>query len=64
MKPEVGHFCIFGSLNYSHVPSEKRTKLEPTTEKDIFGGYDEALKAFCILPSLSEESCCEKGCEV
>ena len=37
--PEVGHFCIFGSLNYSHVPSEKSTKLEPTAEKGI--DYDE-----------------------
>ena len=51
-KPEVGHFCIFGSLTYSHVPSEKRTKLEPTAEKGIFVGYDETLKAFHIyLPS-------------
>ena len=45
-------FCIFGSLTYSHVPSEKRTKLEPTAEKDIFVGYDETAKAFRIyLPS-------------
>ena len=51
-KHEVSHFCIFGSLTYSHVPSEKRTKLEPTTEKGIFLGYDETLKAFFIyLPS-------------
>ena len=51
-KPEVSHFHIFGSLTYSHVPSEKRTKLEPTTEKGIFVGYDETSKAFCIyLPS-------------
>ena len=51
-KPEVGHFRIFGSLTYSHVPSEKRTKLEPTAEKGIFVGYDETSKAFRIyLPS-------------
>jgi hypothetical protein len=30
-KPEVGNFRIFGCLTYSHVPSKKRTKLEPTT---------------------------------
>ena len=52
MKPKVGHFRIFGSLTYSHVPSEKRTKLEPTAEKGIFVGYDETAKAFRIyLPS-------------
>ena len=51
-KPEVSHFRIFGSLTYSHVPSEKRTKLEPTVEMGIFVGYDETSKAFRIyLPS-------------
>ena len=51
-KPEVGHFRIFGSLTYSHVPSEKGTKLEPTAEKGIFVGYDETSKDFRIyLPS-------------
>ena len=51
-KPKIGHFCIFGCLTYSHVPSEKRTKLESTTEKGIFVGYDETSKAFCIyLPT-------------
>jgi transposase InsO family protein len=52
-KHEVGHFRIFGCLTYSHVPSEKRTKLEPTAEKGIFVGYGETSKAFCIyIPSL------------
>ena len=40
-KPKVIHFQIFGILTYSHVPSEKRTKLEPTTEKGI--DYDETF---------------------
>jgi hypothetical protein len=34
-KPKVGHLRIFGCITYSHVPSEKRTKLEPTTERDL-----------------------------
>ena len=34
--PEIGHFCIFGCLTYSHVPSEKRTNLEATRERGIF----------------------------
>ena len=51
-KLEVSHFRIFGSLTYSHVPSEKRTKLDPTAEKGIFVGYNETSKAFRIyLPS-------------
>jgi hypothetical protein len=52
-KPEVGHFRIFGCLIYSHVPSEKRTKLETMKEKGIFVGYSETSKAFCIyIPSF------------
>eukprot|EP01018_Ginkgo_biloba_P023326 Gb_30542 [translate_table: standard] len=47
-KLEVGHFQIFGCLTYSHVPSEKRTKLEPTAEKGIFVGYDKTSKAYRI----------------
>ena len=51
-KPEVSHCRIFGCLTFSHVPSKKRRKLEPTTKKGIFVGYDETSKAFCIyLPS-------------
>jgi hypothetical protein len=52
-KPDVSIFRIFGCLTYSHVPSEKRKKLEPTIEKEIFVGYSETSKAFCIyIPSL------------
>jgi hypothetical protein len=52
-KPEVGHLRIFGCTTFSYVPFEKRTKLEPTTERGIFVGYSETSKAFCIyLPSL------------
>ena len=50
--PKIGHFRIFGFLTYSHVPSEKRTKLEATSERGIFVGYDETPKAFRIyLPT-------------
>ena len=27
-KPIVSHFCIFGCTTYSHIPDEKRSKLE------------------------------------
>jgi hypothetical protein len=51
-KPKVGHLRIFGCITYSHVPSEKRTKLELTAERGIFVGYSETSKAFFIyLPS-------------
>ena len=53
VKLEIGHFCIFGCLVYSHVPLEKRTKLEPISKKDIFVGYNKTSKAYRIyIPSL------------
>ena len=49
---EIGHFHIFGCLTYSHVPFEKRPKLEATGERGIFVGYNETSKAFRIyLPA-------------
>ena len=54
--PEMGHFRIFGCLTYSHVPSEKRTKLEAIGEQGIFVVYDETSKAFRIyLPKQRGE---------
>jgi hypothetical protein len=47
-KPQVGHFRIFGCITFSHVPKERRTKLEPTAEKGIFVGYSETSKAYQI----------------
>jgi hypothetical protein len=32
-RPDVSHLRIFGSVCYCHVPSEKRTKLDPIGEK-------------------------------
>ena len=47
-RPDVGHFKMFGCLTFSHVRSEKRTKLEPTAEMGIFVGYNETSKAYRI----------------
>jgi hypothetical protein len=52
-KLEIGHFQIFGCLVYCHVPSEKKTKLEVTTEKGIFVGYNGTSKAYHVyIPAL------------
>jgi len=49
----VEHIMIFGCLTYSHVPSEKRTKLDPITQQGILVGYSEVSKAYRIfIPSL------------
>jgi hypothetical protein len=46
VKPEIGHFKIFGCLVYFHVPKEKRSKLEPSGRKGTFVGYSESSKAY------------------
>jgi hypothetical protein len=52
-RPEIGHLRIFGCLVYCHVPTEKRTKLEPTAEKGILVGYSETSKAYRVyIPAL------------
>jgi hypothetical protein len=50
---DVEHIGIFGCLTYSHVPSEKRTKLDPTAQQGILVGYSEVSKSYRIyIPSL------------
>jgi hypothetical protein len=48
VKPEVGHFRIFGCPVYFHVPKEKRSKLDPSGKKGTFVGYSESSKAYRI----------------
>jgi hypothetical protein len=47
-RPNVEHIRIFGCLTYSHVPSERRTKLDPTSQQGILVGYSEFSKAYRI----------------
>lgn len=52
-RPYVAHFRIFGNMVYCHVPIEHRSKLEPTTNKGTFVGYNETSKAYKIyVPTL------------
>jgi hypothetical protein len=51
--PDVEHIRIFGCSTFSHVPSERRTKLDPTTQQGILVGYSEVSKAYRIyIPPL------------
>jgi hypothetical protein len=45
VKPEVGHFSIFGCPIYIHVPKEKMIMLYPSGRKGTFVGYNECSKA-------------------
>jgi hypothetical protein len=48
VKQEVSHFRIFGCSVYIHVLVEKRTKLEPSSRKGLFVGYNETSKAYRV----------------
>jgi hypothetical protein len=47
-KPNVENLRIFGCPVYSHIPKDKRNKLEPSGKKGIFVGYSESSKAYRI----------------
>jgi hypothetical protein len=48
VKPEIGHFRIFGCPVYFHVPKEKRSKLQPSRRKGTFVRYSESSKSYLI----------------
>jgi transposase InsO family protein len=48
VKPEIGHFRIFGCPIYFHVPKEKRYKIHPLGRKGTFLGYNEYSEAYRI----------------
>jgi hypothetical protein len=47
-KPNLENLRIFGCLVYSHIPKDKRNKLEPSGKKGIFVGYSDSSKAYRI----------------
>jgi hypothetical protein len=48
-KPNVENLKIFGCPVYSHIPKDKRNKLEPLGKKGIFMGYNDSSKAYRIF---------------
>jgi hypothetical protein len=42
LKPEVAHFCIFGSRAWARIPSKKRKELNPQSTKCVFVGYPDS----------------------
>ena len=44
IKPNVSHFCVFGSEAWAHIPDAKHKALESKSEKCIFVGYSKDVK--------------------
>lgn len=47
-KPSIDHLWIFGFLVYIYVPKDKRKKLDPSSMKRTFFGYNSSSKAYRI----------------
>ena len=46
------YFCVFGSLCYTHVPSEVRHKMDARSIKCVFLSYLDERKGYkCYDPS-------------
>ena len=53
-KPGVAHLRVFGCTAYSHVPKEKRGKLDSKTRKCFMVGYGTTQKGYnCSTSSPS-----------
>ena len=48
-KPDVSTLRAFGATAYTHVPKEKRSKLDPRAEKGIMIGYPDFGKGYRVL---------------
>lgn len=48
-KPDVSHMRVFGATAYVQVPQKHRQKLDPTSKKGIFIGYEANSKAYRVL---------------
>jgi len=56
---DVSHLHLWGNICYYHVPSEKRTNMDPITVKGILVGYNEVSKAYKIyVPSCRKVIVC------
>ncbi|SGY19878.1 BQ5605_C017g08364 [Microbotryum silenes-dioicae] len=53
-KPKVSHFRPFGSTVFAQVPKSKRSKLEPTSVRGTFIGYDNEYNYHVLVNSDSE----------
>ncbi|KAI3690760.1 hypothetical protein L2E82_48967 [Cichorium intybus] len=55
-KPSVGHLRTFGCIAYSHIPDQRRSKLDEKSEKAIFVGYSKNTKAYKLYNPLTRNT--------
>jgi hypothetical protein len=54
-KPEVTHFCVFGSHAWAWIPSEKRKALDPQSIACIFVGYPDGVKGYRLIDPSTDQ---------
>ncbi|GAU25658.1 hypothetical protein TSUD_265850 [Trifolium subterraneum] len=54
-KPSVGHFKVFGSLCFRHVPEQLRRKLDDRSQAMVFLGYH-STGAYKLVRTVLEET--------
>eukprot|EP01018_Ginkgo_biloba_P002097 Gb_06074 [translate_table: standard] len=54
-KPSVAHLKVFGCIAYSHVPKEKRQKLDDKSKKCIFVSYSEEIKGYNLYNPVTNK---------
>ena len=54
-KPDVSNLRVFGCVAYSHIPENKRKKLQEKSRKCVFVGYPDGTKGFKLY-DLSTKS--------
>ena len=59
-KPDVEHLRIFGCHVYTHVPDEKRRKLEPKAMRGVFVGYPDGTKGYKIFIPETKKMLCSR----
>ncbi|KAG6519381.1 hypothetical protein ZIOFF_022874 [Zingiber officinale] len=48
-RPLVNHLKVFGSICYSQIPKQKRSKLDESSERCIFVGYSTMSKGYRLF---------------
>lgn len=54
-KPTVNHFRIFGCVTYTHVPDEKRKKLDDKGMRCVFLGVSEESKDYRLYNLITKK---------
>lgn len=52
-KLDLSHLRVFGCVAYSHVPNQKRRKLDAKAKQHIFVGYGETCKGYRLIDPVN-----------